>query len=70
MPRAISLPSGAFATDTRMLAASMLLHTSSMTRTVKAEETRERILDAALRLFREHGFDETTMRDIASEAGV
>ncbi|MGZ7033218.1 MAG: TetR/AcrR family transcriptional regulator [Thermoanaerobaculia bacterium] len=41
-----------------------------MTRTVKAEETRERILDAALRLFREHGFDETTMRDIASEAGV
>jgi AcrR family transcriptional regulator len=38
--------------------------------TAKAEETREKILDTALRLFRERGFDETTMRDIASEAGV
>ena len=38
--------------------------------TAKAEETRERILDAALQLFRERGFDETTMRDIAAEAGV
>ena len=38
--------------------------------TTKAEETREKILDTALRLFRERGFDETTMRDIASEAGV
>ena len=38
--------------------------------TPKAEETRNRILDAALRLFRERGFDETTMRDVAAEAGV
>jgi len=38
--------------------------------TAKAEETRERILDAALRLFRERGFDETTMRDIAAAAEV
>lgn len=38
--------------------------------TVKAEETRERILDAALKLFRQRGFDETTMRDIAAEAGM
>ena len=38
--------------------------------TAKAEETRERILDAALRLFREKGFDETTMRDVAIAAGV
>ena len=38
--------------------------------TAKAEETRERIVDAALQLFREKGFDETTMRDIAAAAGV
>jgi AcrR family transcriptional regulator len=38
--------------------------------TLKAEETRERILDSALELFRERGFDETTMRDIAADAGV
>jgi len=38
--------------------------------TVKAGETRERILDAALELFRQRGFDETTMRDISAEAGV
>lgn len=38
--------------------------------TAKAEETRTRILDAALRLFRDHSFEKTTMRDIAAEAGV
>jgi AcrR family transcriptional regulator len=38
--------------------------------TTKAEETRARILEAALTLFRKRGFDQTTMRDIASEAGV
>ncbi len=39
-------------------------------RTLKAEETSNRILDAALRLFRERGFAETTMRDVATAAGV
>ncbi len=38
--------------------------------TAKADETRNRILDAALRLFRERGFGETTMRDVATAAGV
>jgi AcrR family transcriptional regulator len=38
--------------------------------TAKAEETRERILDAALTLFREQGFDHATMRDIAAKANV
>jgi len=38
--------------------------------TPKAEETRERIIDAALRRFRDQGFDETTMRDVAAEAGM
>lgn len=38
--------------------------------TPKAEETRRRILTAALDLFQERGFAETTVRDIASRAGV
>ena len=38
--------------------------------TAKAEETRDRILDAALRLFRERGFEQTTMRDVATAADV
>jgi len=37
---------------------------------LKSEETRDRILNAALNLFRERGFDDATMRDIAEEAGV
>ena len=38
--------------------------------TPKAEETRSRILSAALDRFRVRGFDQTTMREIAAEAGV
>jgi AcrR family transcriptional regulator len=38
--------------------------------TPKAETTRGRILASALNLFRERGFDQTTMRDIASAAEV
>jgi AcrR family transcriptional regulator len=38
--------------------------------TTRAEVTAQRILDAALTLFRKQGFDATTMRDIAAEAGV
>lgn len=36
----------------------------------KSEETRLRILNAALELFRQRGFEAATMRDIAGEAGV
>ena len=36
----------------------------------KSEETRTRILDAALTLFRERGFEQTTMREVAQAAGV
>jgi AcrR family transcriptional regulator len=39
-------------------------------RSVKGEQTRELILTTALRLFREQGYDATTMRAIAREAGV
>ncbi|MCT9935171.1 TetR family transcriptional regulator [Planotetraspora sp. A-T 1434] len=35
-----------------------------------AEKTRELIVETALRLFRERGFEATTMRAIAAEAGV
>jgi len=39
-------------------------------KTAKAEETGIRILDAALDLFRQEGFDTATMRDIATRAEV
>src|SRR5712691_11308672 len=35
-----------------------------------SEETRRQILDTALSLFRERGFDETTIRDIAGRASL
>lgn len=35
-----------------------------------SEETRRHIVDTALTLFRERGFEETTMRDIAARVGV
>jgi AcrR family transcriptional regulator len=35
-----------------------------------SEATRRQILDTALALFRERGFDETTIRDIAARAGL
>ena len=38
--------------------------------TARGEQTRQLILDTALRLFRERGYARTTMRAIASEAGV
>jgi AcrR family transcriptional regulator len=38
--------------------------------TPKAEETGSRILEAALALFQQEGFDNATMRDIARKAGV
>ena len=39
-------------------------------RTNRAEQTRAAITDAALRLFRERGYEATTMRAVAREAGV
>lgn len=41
-----------------------------MARSPKAEETRRRIVSAALSLFRSGGYDQTTMRAIAAEADV
>lgn len=44
--------------------------TTSLKRTARAEETKGRIYETAMRLFREKGFESTTMRDIAARAGV
>jgi len=43
---------------------------SSEPTTPKRERTRAHLVDVALRSFRERGYDETTIRLIASEAGV
>ncbi|MBI3966681.1 MAG: TetR family transcriptional regulator [Chloroflexi bacterium] len=42
----------------------------ALVKTPKGGQTRERILRAALELFRERGYDETTMRAISERAGV
>jgi AcrR family transcriptional regulator len=42
----------------------------SVTTGKKSDQTRDRMLEAALGLFRKRGFESTTMRDIAAEAGV
>ena len=39
-------------------------------RRARGEQTRQLILETALRLFRERGYTETTMRAVAKEAGV
>jgi AcrR family transcriptional regulator len=36
----------------------------------RGEQTRRLVVDTAVRLFREHGYDKTTMRAIAREAGL
>ncbi len=46
------------------------MSTDAQPRSVKGEQTRDLILATALRLFRENGYDATTMRAIASAAGV
>lgn len=47
------------------------MRSSLKTRTTpRAEDTRRKIYEAAMELFREKGFEETTMRDIAAKAGV
>jgi AcrR family transcriptional regulator len=43
---------------------------ATITTTKKSDETRTRILEAALALFRKRGFEKTTMREIAQESGV
>src|SRR2546423_1038691 len=44
--------------------------TAKQNSTTRAEDTRRKIYDSALQLFREKGFEQTTMRNIAQKAGV
>jgi AcrR family transcriptional regulator len=44
--------------------------TAKLTKTQKGEQTKALILDAALQIFHERGYEETTMRAIAKKAGV
>ncbi|HEY6349644.1 MAG TPA: TetR family transcriptional regulator [Candidatus Angelobacter sp.] len=44
--------------------------TTKIRSTPRAQDTRRRIYEAALELFREQGFEQTTMRDIARKADV
>ncbi len=37
---------------------------------IKSQATKQKILEAALKLFRKRGFEKTTMRDVAKAAGV
>ena len=47
-----------------------LTNSSTKSSTKKSEETRARILEAALAVFRERGFSNATMREIAAQAQV
>ncbi len=55
-------------TDARRAAAKT--RTPDGARPSKGERTRSKIVQAALELFREHGYDATTMRAVADAAGV
>ncbi len=48
----------------------MLTPKAPDTRRVRAQLTRRRILDAAMELFSQHGYEATTIASIAREAGV
>jgi len=45
-------------------------HIRAIPQRASSEETRSLVLDTALALFRERGFEETTIRDIAGRAGL
>ena len=43
---------------------------TTLTKTPKGEQTKALILDSALQLLQERGYEQTTMRAIAQQAGV
>ena len=48
----------------------MLIQAEKKSTMLKSEATRARILECALAIFRERGFENSTMREIAKAAGV
>jgi AcrR family transcriptional regulator len=57
----------------RMIAITQTLETTQngvMAQPTKSERTKALLIDAALTLFKDRGFDATTMRAVATEAGV
>jgi AcrR family transcriptional regulator len=46
------------------------MHKQKPTKTGKGDQTKALILETALEMFRERGYDETTMRAVAQKAGV
>jgi len=45
-------------------------HKKKATKTIKGDQTKALILETALEMFRERGYDNTTMRAVAEKAGV
>jgi AcrR family transcriptional regulator len=45
-------------------------HKKKATKTIKGDQTKALILETALEMFRERGYDSTTMRAVAEKAGV
>src|ERR1044072_4466941 len=45
-------------------------HKKKATKTVKGDQTKALILETALEMFRERGYDNTTMRAVAEKEGV
>lgn len=68
-PPSVSGAAAAGATATAAAAAARVEEPGGA-RTLRGEQTRELILETALALFRDHGYEGTTMRAIAREAGV
>src|SRR5215468_5442815 len=59
-----------FAAGRNNIGLSAMTTATKIRTTPRAQDTRRRIYDVALELFREKGFEQTTMRDIARRADV
>jgi AcrR family transcriptional regulator len=67
---AVAAPEPTVSGDIDLAAVAVAATGDDRPRRARGEQTRQLILETALRLFRERGYAETTMRAIAKEAGV